>query len=365
MLLNTPLQKSFDNITQRILSGIMISFSEFKPIKSDISENTQKRFYDVMKNILLSIYNNPEKIGLPNSKDDYFRAFMCGNQRPDFNKLCQDIMSYIEDFYKILYFTGNMGTIIENQMLVDLKIIKDAKIKVKKEYIDFLKSSEIPASMTKEQIIFTADNNLLKAWQLLAKSTLHTNIYDRSRGVNSVSFGLLKFASALYNDDFSYYQSNVELLHNLPIGYFTNYIDELKNNGFYDNTFGNLFEVEFKIRGKISGFAIRFNAIRDEQFYFMAENCQGVKAMLADFDILPQPIQDYLVFSCGKCNGCMGCTKGGKSKVFTMNVNHNGKQVALCPQFNRREWFATDLNDKFMHNLIEYIKLQEKYGKPQ
>ena len=61
----------------------------------------------------------------------------------------------------------------------------------------------------------------------------------------------------------------------------------------------------------------------------------------------------------------MGCTKGGKSKMFTMNVNHNGKQVALCPQFNRRGWFATDFNDKFMHNLIEYIKLQEKYRKLQ
>jgi len=316
-----------------------------------------------MKNILLSIYNNPEKIGLPISQDDYFRAFMCGNKRPDFNKLCKDIMAYINDFYKILYFAGNMGKVYENQLIMDLKFIKDAKIKIKNNYIIFLTSSGIPTSMLKDQIIFNADNDLLRAWQLLAKATLYTDIYNKSRGVNSVSFGLLKFACALYNDDFSYYKSNVELLHNWSRGYFTPYIEEFKTNGFHEDTFGNLFEVEFKIRGNISGFAIRFNVYRDEQFYFMAENCQGVKAMLADFDNLPVPIQNYLVFSCGKCSGCMGCTKGGKSKVFTMNLKHNGRQIALCPQFNRREWFATDVNNQFMVNLIEYIKLQEKYGK--
>lgn len=361
MLLNPPLQKSFNNISQRMLSGLMIAFSDFESVNSDVPETSQKNFYDIMKNILLSIYNNPEKIGLPVSKDDCFRAFMCGNQNPELNKLNNEIMIRINDFYKILYFAGNIGEIEGDQLLVSIKSIKNAKIKIRNEYITFLTSIGLLTSMTKEDIIFNIDKDILKAWQLLAKVTLHTDIYDKTRGVNSVHFGLLKFVCALYIDDFSYYQNNVEALHNLPKGYFTPYIENLKQHGFYEDTFGSLSEVEFKIRGKVSGFAIRFSPGRDEQFYFMAENCQGVKAMLADFDNLPAKIKNYLVLSCGKCTGCLGCTKGGKSKAFTMDVFHNEQQISLCPQFNRREWFS--VNDQFMEALTEYILLQEKYGK--
>jgi hypothetical protein len=363
MLLNTPLQKSFNNISQRLLSGLMISFSDFKPIKSDVSEKAQKDFYDILKRILLSLYNNPEKMGLPNSEDDYLQAFTCGNSRPEFDKFYKKVITQINDFYKILYFTGNIGKMEENRLIIGINSLRESKIKIKKEYIDFITSVGILASMTKEYITFEANNDLLRAWRLLAKTTLHTDIYDKSHGINSVSFGLLKFACALYSDDFSYYQNAVEVLHNLPRGYFTPYIEHLKSQGFYEETFGDLFGVEYKIKGEISGFAIRFHCIRDEQFYFMAENSQGVKAMLADYVNVPAPIQDYLVFSCGKCSGCMGCTKGGKSAVYTMKINHKGQKVALCPQFNRREWFASDINDQFMTNLIEYIKLQEKYGK--
>jgi len=363
MLMSSPLQKNYNNISQRILSGLMIAFSDFAPIESEVPVDAQKEFYDIMKNILLAMYRNPEKIGLTVSKDDYFKAFTCGNQRPDFDKMLKEIRVCINDFFRLLCFAGKIGTIKENSLTIDVKAIKSVKIKIKKEYTTFLHSIGIPTSVTKEHIIFILENKILRAWQLLAKVTLQKDIYDKSDYGKPVSFGVLKFACALFSNDFNYYQNNIELIHGLPIGYFTPYINDLKKHGFYEDISGDLFNINFSIMGKTSGFAIQFHDRFDEQFYFMAYNCQGVKAMLADFNNLSTPIQNYLVFSCRKCNSCMGCTKGGKSKKFTMNVNHNGQNVSLCPQFNRREWFANDVNDQFMVNLIEYIKLQEKYGK--
>ena len=81
--------------------------------------------------------------------------------------------------------------------------------------------------------------------------------------------------------------------------------------------------------------------------------------MLENFERLPQIVQQHMIDICRPCNGCMGCTKGGKNKPFTVTVEYQGKTISLCPQFPCHEWEF--LTPQLVERLEAYLEEQVRY----
>jgi hypothetical protein len=65
--------------------------------------------------------------------------------------------------------------------------------------------------------------------------------------------------------------------------------------------------------------------------------------MLEDFENLDKDLQKHLIGVCKTCNGCLGCTKGGRNRIFAVKVEHDGKEYNLCPDnYSRHNWETID-----------------------
>ena len=65
--------KKFDSLEQRVINMYIDLFPSFKPVKNnEISEISQKQFYDCIKMIITAIYENPLLLLTKINKDDYF-----------------------------------------------------------------------------------------------------------------------------------------------------------------------------------------------------------------------------------------------------------------------------------------------------
>lgn len=352
------LTQHFDNLPQRFLYGIRSLFADFEAVSDPVSENAQKDFYNLLKQCIETLYAHPEELGLPVTPDMFFRALRTDNVRTELDPYMKPVRETIQDFYNLLYLAGYEGVMEADTVTLLKEQLKLNKIRFRKPFPAFLEKIGIRCTGDKEKIVFQIPDrpDMIAAWHLLAERTGS----EPFSGKGPAPFAVMKFACGLYTDDPQYLVTRAAEIHDLPRDFFAPYFRELEQAGFEWRVSGNLFETNIGVFGKVSGLNIQFNAQRDQSYYFMAHNCCGSKAMLAEFDALSPAIQDYMIQSCRPCGNCMSCTKNGKNKPFTMQVLYRGEPVSLCPQFPRREWFEP--TEKLLGDLTGYVKLQETYG---
>lgn len=360
----------FDTIAERILYGLVFSYSDYEPSKSSVIESTyQFEWYNIMRNILLKVYGNPSLMNLPMDKDDYFRLHQCNNEKPELIKIYKKAMKIISNYYKFLYYTGLYGKIENDTLIIDREVFKKYKTTIKEPFLKLLKDEGINYNKSKNNISFNSTKNseVLKAWKLLSETVSSfnkTEIEYNNNNKRELDLRLIKFACCVFSNNLSYWIRRVEKLNELTPGFFEKYENILLEKGYCKQL-----EVEFNhnslciayiIKGEVSGFSVSYHFHRVEQFYFSVLNCIGVKAILENFEQLDDNVKDYLMMSCRRCFECNRCTKGGKNKRLTVSVVKNEKKVALCPDFPKREW--TRINETDMNTIIDYIDLQSKYG---
>lgn len=345
---------TFDSIAQRILYGLVFSYSD----DSFIENASEVEWYNIMKHMLFRVYEDPSLLGLPVDLDDSFRLHQCNNEKPELIKIYKKSMKVITNFYKFLYYTGLYGVIENDVLTIDRSVFNEYKVVIKDSFLELLGAEGIVYNKSKESISFESVSVI--AWKLLSETV--TSFDDNMTRAFDVK--LFKFACCVFSNDLSYWIRKVEKLNDLESGFFKKYEKILLDKGYekqMDIEFNhNSLIISHQYVSKVSGFSVSYHFHRVEQFYFSVLNSIGAKAILEDFHKMKDNIKVYLMMSCRRCNGCNRCTKGGKYKRMAVDVVFNDEQISLCPDFPNKEWLS--VNDVQMSTIIDYIELQNIYG---
>jgi len=170
----------------------------------------------------------------------------------------------------------------------------------------------------KTEIMFTAENDIINSLRLLAEKTpVNVNPWPPVAIVN--------FACCSFTNDFSYLLARVDNVKGLN-GLLFEIQNNCLENGYEKNikcSFGTSgFDFRITFQNKVGGFVIGYNPRKYWQFFFGSLNSIGVKAMLENFENLDNDLQKHLIGVCKTCNGCLGCTKGGRNKFFAVKMNY-------------------------------------------
>ncbi|MHB1484883.1 MAG: hypothetical protein ACYCYI_09490 [Saccharofermentanales bacterium] len=358
--------KDFDNISQRVLWGFNFIYSEFAPIQSDmVSIESQKSLHKMMSRMIDSLYENPSLLELPTDKDQSYEWYVCNNQIPELDKTFQDIFKKLNSFYRFLYTTALYGTITVDSLQVQKSLLKDQKINYKPCYSKFLNDFGIIVTSEKDAISLKSNDNseMFKALKLLANTT-NAGAPQSDRFVYmSAQYSLFNFSRCSFDGKTEYLLDRIDRLYDFN-GLLRNLKDECLKRKYRAQMhldFGPTnFSFSLEFRNTIGGFLIVYSPRKYQKFGFGTLNGIGEKAMLEDFTKIDRDMQEHLLSICRPCSNCLGCTKGGKSKVYTVNVEFDGKPFQLCPQFPQHSW--ADFDCKMIDILFKYHDLQEVYA---
>lgn len=348
---------TFDTISQRVIYGLNLIYSEFAPVESkNNSEQNQKRLHELMALMIDKLYENPELLKLTSHKDEAYQLYEVNNMKPELDKVFQSVSKELFEFYKFLYITALYGEINANSLLIGNAALKENKSGFKQQYKELLNKVGIEVAKDTTDVSITADNELLQSFKLLAEK-VPVNINKWT------PFVLANFACCSFTNDFSYLLKRTDDVNGLN-GLLFELQERCLKEGYepsfecYLNATGLGYNIHFK--NKVGGFLINYLVRKYQQFTFGTLNGIGEKAMLEDFENIDENLQKHFVGVCKICNGCLGCTKNGKNKVFTVKVAYDGNEYNLCPSFPQHSWNTID------HRLIEVLSkyhiAQEKYG---
>ncbi|MDL2287127.1 hypothetical protein LJB90_01005 [Eubacteriales bacterium OttesenSCG-928-G02] len=347
----------FDTVSHRVIHCLDFMYSEFIPINSnEVNEQSQKKLHGIMKQIIDKLYENPGLLNLSDDKDESFEWWQVNNMKPELDKVYQSIFKGLYEFYKFLYLSALHGEINGNCLSVSNVALKEVKANYKPQYKTLLREVGIDIDKGKSSIDILAENDILGALVLLAgKVPVNINKWT--------PFVLMNFACCLFVDDYDYLVAKTDAINNLD-GLLVELQQRCLLNGYEQSIRRAMgasgFDFNIAFKNKIGGFLVNFSPRKNWPFAFGTINGIGQKAMIEDFDNLDKDLQKHFISICKICNGCLGCVKGGKNKIFTVNVNYDGKEYNLCPCFPKDTWESLDY--ELIDILFKYHKAQETYG---
>ncbi len=344
--------QQFQTVAHRVLWGYRFPFSDFAPIESEkASYDAQKAVHTALEQILSALETDPSLLELPTDADRAYEWYVCNNRIPELNEIYLKCCKKLSDFYYFLFYAANRGQRSANQLVVSKAALKEEKTGYKPAYATLLAKANIGCRTTKVDVILTSDvDGLFEAFHLLADKTRKNPVGYFARGV----FGSSNDYLLQRLDDLFDYQ-----------GLLLQTVQRFKDKGYttsweinYQGTY-NPFQFRCESAVKDVGFKIDYNCRKKWIFCFGTLSGIGEKSMLENFEHLPQIVQQHMIDICRPCNGCMGCTKGGKNKPFTVTVEYQGKTISLCPQFPCHEWEF--LTPQLVERLEAYLEEQVRY----
>ncbi len=350
--------KVFNTISERIIYGLNFLYSEFVPTKSEkVDEIAQQKLHKLMGRMIDMLYDTPEFLNLVDAKDEAFEWYATNNTNPELDMAYKSVFKGIYDFYKFLYISFLHGQMMENRLTIDNKILSKNQVSYRLPYKIFLNELGINVEKGKAETIFTADSDILRSLNLLAEKTpVNINRWT--------PYSLINFACCSFTGDFNFLLTRVDDvldLNGLLLEIENNCIKNDYNKSIDLNFGPSGFGFNISFQNKVGGFIIGYNPRKYWQFYFGSLNSIGVKAMLEDFENLDVDLQKHLINVCKTCNGCLGCTKGGKNKIFATKVEYDGKEYNLCnDNYSRHNWEKIDRD--LASVLFKYHAAQEIYG---
>jgi hypothetical protein len=350
-------QKNFETVSQRILYGLNLIYSVFTPVESnDADARDQENLHTLMGSIIEKLYWNPELLGLTLHKDEAFEAYELNNMKPELDKIYGSIYKELYEFYKFLYIAALHGDIRADCMKTGGDALKANKSAYRPRYKTLLNEIGMGVGNDKTGVSITAGSGVLRALKLLAEKT--------PANVNKwTPFSIVNFAACSFANGFEYIIQRTETVCGLD-GMLLNLRKQCLEKGYARSVecFMTATDISYNIlfKNSIGGFIIDYRSRKYRQFGFGTLNGIGEKAMLDDFDNLDKDLQEHFIRICRTCNRCLICTKGGKNKIFTVEVSHGGKTRSLCPSFPQHSWDAYEPG--LIETLHKYHAAQEKYG---
>lgn len=187
----------FNNISQRVIYPYIITYPDFIPIENNsVSREAQRQMHEFMKETLLTVYNNPEIIGMSTEKDDYFdwEAF---KDKPDLNNFMKKLEKKFLGFFALLYEIGINGEISNGELFINKskKALNKGKI---------LQLSEIGLICTNNGdgvYIHSSDYpELSTGWKLLSNICMESE-NKKKDAVISQSITRLLFKKCIFSKD--------------------------------------------------------------------------------------------------------------------------------------------------------------------
>ncbi|MCL2445938.1 MAG: hypothetical protein FWD06_04135 [Oscillospiraceae bacterium] len=348
---------AFGSISQRVVHGLNLIYSDFaSTLSKNTSEQSQRKLHELMGMLIDKLYERPELLNLTGHKDEAYQSYEVNNMKPELDKVYQSIFKALFEFYKFLYISTLHGEVSGKHLAISNATLKENKATYKPLYKTLLNELGIEVEKSKTDISITAESEFLQSLKLLAEN-VPVNINKWTPYV------LANFACCSFANDFSYLLQRADKVNGLN-GLLFDLQRESLDKGYTQSCVCSMtatsidFNISFK--NAIGGFLIGYNPRKYQPFYFGTINGIGEKAMLDDFDNLDKDLQEHFINICRTCNSCLGCTKGGKNKIFAINVTHDGKDYNLCPCFPRHSWDTIDRG--LMDILFKYHDAQEKYG---
>jgi hypothetical protein len=346
--------KSFDSISQRVIYGLNLIYSEFAPVESEnASMQSQEKLHKLMGLMIDKIYDNPSLLNLAENKDEAFQ-YELYNMKPELNKVYQSVFKGLGEFYKFMYITALYGEITNDCLSIENSVLKKNKASYMPYYNTLLNEIEIEAVNKKDEIAIIAENNLLQSLKLLAeKVPVNINPWR--------PYALANFACCSFTNNFYYLLSRVDSVNNLN-GLLLELQKECLEKNYEQSVNCDMFGFGISFKNKVGGFSLGYNPRKYQPFSFGTLNFIGEKAMLEDFNNLDNDLQKHFIDICrkgmGLCHSCLNCTKGGK-KIFAVKIEDDGKYYNLCP-LTPYWWNTIDRN--LINALFKYHDAQEKYG---
>ena len=341
--------KSFPTIPQRILYGLKFLYPDHPP------DNSEK-LHTLMAQIINKLYETPNFLNLNEHPDEAYEWFEVNNKKPELDKIYQSIFKSLFEFYKFLYMAALHGEINNGTLKISNVILKENKTSYKPIYNNLLNELGVSISKEKAELKITADTDILQDLKLLAKK-VPVNIFPW------MPYNLMGFILCSFTNDFNYVLARIDEANDLN-GVLFELQKRCLENGYEQSIRSDIgasgYDFTITFKNKIGGFCLGYRPRKYQQFFFGTLNGIGEKAMLEDFENLDKDLQKHFISICKPCNDCLICTKGGKNKIFTININYDGKDYKLCPSFPCHEWETID--HELMDVLFKYHDLQEKYG---
>ena len=351
----------FCNISQRALYGHLLVYSE--PPKSEAELKLHTLFSDIWN----MLYDYPALMELPYFEDESYPWDVINNRYPELDEKYKAVFKGIYEFWHFLKIFSLNGVVSGNSIFGDKNALKAGATSYKSIFASILEKTGFSVNKSKDGIaLIHKDADIPAAMQQLSKAAMErASVYEKHYEINAHS--LFDFMRCSFNGDWEYIITRIDAEMGLG-GVLTALKEKCLENGYTlsihpEGTKTSTSGFGIDIMRGVGGFHITYNPRKTQKFGFGTKNGIGEKKMLEHFDELDIDMQRHFIDICRPCTCCMGCTKGGKNKIFTVNVNYNGNDYALCPMFPRHEWAADEFTAEVIDRLFRYHELQENYNR--
>lgn len=344
-------------ISQRALYGHLLALAD-----APESNPSGAKLQRAMKDMWYSLYDDPGLLGLPAFGDESYPWDVVNNQYPELNEKYLGIFKTIYEFWKFLQAMALSGECRSGALFAGKEALKAHKAAYKPAFATLLGKGGFTAKKDKTgATLFHSDGDVLPAMQQLARACEERSAaYELAWTARAHS--MFDFMRCSYGGEWEYLLDRIDFEQSTG-GQLRALWERCRAQGYSGAlstdccpSSSSGFSIELS-RG-VGGFLITYNPRKTRKFGFGTRNGIGEKKMLENFDALDADLQRHFIDICRPCNGCMGCTRGGRARPFTVKVNLDGKDYALCPQFPNHTW--PEYTPQLIEMLFKYHDLQEK-----
>jgi len=352
---------SFDNLAQRVLYRYAFSFADFVPIESyTVSIEAQRSFYDFCASVVRGIADDPTLLGVSTEHpDEWLGAHECLNMRPGLQKVRNECLKAFNGIAGLLFAAGFCGELQNGQLVVRRSDLPKLTGKSLAIYLKLVAQYGLLSESQKDYLLFAYPKSpdALTAWKLLAETTLGSDNPNNNKDELWPRF-ILWF----HNNDGTFFLNRIQKLLGLDDDFFEYISNKYLSSDYSAKLVVDQYRTSCVFIKNVGGLSIEY-ATLSPTVRFVNYTCIGIKAVLEHADEMDDDIKPQLIKFCNPCNNCMGCTKGGKNKLFAVSVHFKDKEHRLCPQFVQMAWYNNDISREKIDFMLALNELQERYGK--
>lgn len=351
--------KKFDSLEQRVINMYIDLFPSFKPVKNnDITELSQKQFYEFIKMVITTIYENPMLLFIKTSKDDYFtwRHNKNMDNKQNVNTEMRKIGKTLRDLFQSLFDIGING-IVENELFTIEK-----SLKIPKKFIGILEHCGFIYSKNEKNHVLKHEkyDQIFSCWKWLSSKPnatfphFYACMFDFDYAYTSELYKKLSGDEKAFSLLEKYFIKNkFSRIDNrdkkVALDYVKNY-DKKENDlkpAWAERTHSGISAEYDCMMGNPQVYSLRI------PFY---------KNLLQGFDKAENTVKDFIVNTgkkCDKCRYCVQMDKTGKKELaFISLINKN--EYKMCPYFPAFQYCWEHLNEETVVKIMGFLSFADK-----
>lgn len=347
------MESKYTSLEHRVIGAYIDTLPPFIPSKScGVTEEGQKGFYDLIKNIYLKIYDTPLLLYTKLNEDDFYtyRFNKAFDKKPKLYVQMQSDIKKLEEFINILFQMGIDGKIKEDKFVID-----NSK-KVSKKYLVILEQCGLSHAEESNKCVFSTDNKeLFHAWKWMSERSeasllsFSRCLFNTGYTYTSEVFSKLLGDTDAFNELEKYLQDNDYIRidnrdSQIALDYVKNYgkKDMPVKDSWAERTHGG---ISLKYHNYVSRPAC------------VSLRVPSNKDILSNFELMEDELKAFVVRSNKKCDNCRYCVqtdKTGTRELVYISVNFD-REYKLCPLFPGFDYCWDYMDHELAANMIRHL----------